>query len=248
MNKSNILSREEIILLSRQLGIAINSGIPLTQSIEIIAEKTDNAALKEVLNKIHSDLTMSMQLSDAVKTHENYLTPFFVQMIVIGEESGTLVEVLNQIADSYEKQMESDNKLKTAVTYPILLSVLMLGVIVLLVVQVMPMFDGVLRSLGGELPPFTAAILSFSLFIKNNIIFIASAVFGYRHRLGSLRKNAFGTFQIRPSEIQAACYQRHQQRHACCQIRKKPRHARQERHVYSAGIYTYQAYDEQPLC
>lgn len=174
MSRAIKLPREETVLLARQLALAIRSGISLTQAVELIAEKTENSRLRQALEAIHADLSMGTPFSDAVKPHEMLLSPFFVQMVLIGEESGTLVEVLEQIAFSYEKMAESDSKLKTAVTYPLLLSVLMLGVIVLLIVQVMPMFDSVLRSLGSELPPFTEAILGISLAVKTHFLLILS--------------------------------------------------------------------------
>lgn len=170
------LTKEDTILFARQLALAINSDIPLTQGLELIGEKTDNVALKDVLVNVVDQLNMGEPFSDAINKYENILSPFFVQMIIIGEQSGTLPEVLEQIAASYEKQLETSNKLKSALTYPIILSILMFGVIVLLVVQVMPMFNDVLASLGGEMPLITRVILSVSLFIRDYFIVIIGIV------------------------------------------------------------------------
>lgn len=176
MKSMTILSKEDTILFSRQLALAINSDLSLTYSLELISEKTDNKELKSILTDVVQRLNQGEPFSDALKVHENMLTPFFVQMIIIGEESGNLTDVLNQIATSYEKQLESANKLKSALTYPIILSVLMFGVIILLVVQVMPMFNEVLKSLGGEMPLITQIILNVSLFIKDYIFIIAGVI------------------------------------------------------------------------
>lgn len=166
MSKSTALPKEDMILFSRQLSLAIHSDIPLTQGLELISSKTDNDVLRKVLEKTVDKIHMGEPFSEAIGEFEDVLSPFFVQMVVIGEQSGNLESVLEQIATSYEKQLESANKLKSAVTYPIILSILMFGVIILLVVQVMPMFNDVLNSLGGELPPVTAAIMAVSLFVK----------------------------------------------------------------------------------
>ncbi|MBN2222723.1 MAG: type II secretion system F family protein [Vallitaleaceae bacterium] len=164
--KKKTLSKEEMILFARQLALAIQSDISLTQALSLIAEKSDHEELKKVLVDIVNQLHEGKPFSEAISLHEEYLSSFFVQMVVIGEESGTLPDTLTQIAASYEKQIESSNKMKAAVTYPIILTALMFGVIVLLVVQVMPMFNDVLRSIGGELPPLTKMIMNASLFLK----------------------------------------------------------------------------------
>lgn len=170
MSKKNALPKEDMILFSRQLSLAIHSDIPLTQGLELIGSKTDNDVLRKILEKTVDKIHMGEPFAEAIGEFEEILSPFFVQMVVIGEESGNLEAVLEQIAVSYDKQLESSNKLKSAVTYPIILSILMFGVIILLVLQVMPMFNDVLNSLGGELPPVTAAIMAISLFIKEYAI------------------------------------------------------------------------------
>ena len=170
------ITKEDTILFSRQLALAINSDIPLTQGLELIGEKTDNETLKDVLVNVVDQLNMGEPFSDAIGKYEKVLSPFFIQMVIIGEQSGTLPDILEQIAASYEKQLETANKLKSALTYPIILSVLMFGVIVLLVVQVMPMFNDVLASLGGEMPLITEVILSVSLFIRDYFIVIMGIV------------------------------------------------------------------------
>lgn len=174
MGKTNALPKEDMILFSRQLALAIHSDITLTQGLELIGSKTDNQTLKSVLEQTVEKIHMGEPFHEAISEFEEALSPFFVQMVIIGEQSGNLENVLEQIATSYEKQLESANKFKSAVTYPIILSILMFGVIILLVVQVMPMFNDVLNSLGGELPPATAVIMGVSLFVKDYaLIFLA---------------------------------------------------------------------------
>jgi len=172
MKELTSISKDETILFARQLALAINSDIPLTKSIEIISQKTDNKSLKQVLISIIDSLNMGESFADILSNHEKILTPFLVKMVIIGEESGNLPEVLEQVAMTYEKQLETTNKLKAALTYPLILTVLMFGVILLLVIQIMPMFNDVLISLGGEMPAITAVIISISLFIRDNIILI----------------------------------------------------------------------------
>jgi type IV pilus assembly protein PilC len=87
-------------------------------------------------------------------------------MVSVGEQSGNLEKVLVRLADSYDKSTEIRNKVTSAVTYPIILAVLMLCVIVLLLAEVLPMFDDVLSSLGGEMPGITRALMDIGSFIS----------------------------------------------------------------------------------
>lgn len=176
MKEINTLSKDETILFARQLALAINSDIPLVKSLELISQKTDNNQLKQVLSGIVDKMNMGEPFSEAIQVYDNVLTPFLVQMVIIGEESGNLPEVLEQVAITYEKQVETTNKLKAALTYPIILTVLMFGVILLLVVQIMPMFNEVLVSMGGEMPLITSIIIGVSLFIRDNLIWIIAVI------------------------------------------------------------------------
>jgi hypothetical protein len=87
-------------------------------------------------------------------------------MVSVGEQSGNLEKVLVRLADSYDKSTEIRNKVTSAVTYPIILAVLMLCVIVLLLAEVLPMFDDVLSSLGGEMPGITRVLMDIGSFIS----------------------------------------------------------------------------------
>lgn len=162
------LSKREIILFARQLSLAISSDISLIEGIEIIMERTDHLLLQQVLQRVLERLQLGQPFFEAIEPEQVLLTPYFVAMVQIGEQSGNLPELLTEIADSYEKQLEAKDKLKSAITYPLILTGLMFGVIVLLVVQVMPMFHQILDSLGGEMPSFTRRILSISLFLNRN--------------------------------------------------------------------------------
>ncbi len=123
-----------------------------------------------------NDLRSGKSLSEAINAYKDIFTDFIVNMVDIGEKSGDLTSTLNQVADAYERELEATAKVKSAVTYPIILSVLMLGVILLLVLQVLPMFNEILTSLGGEMPMLTKSIMSISLFIGNYILIITAII------------------------------------------------------------------------
>lgn len=165
-----VIEKESLVILARQLALIFDSEISIHEGLTLIQTKSDNQDLIRIMEDAIASIDAGDHLNEALKKHEKSLTPFFVNMIEIGEKSGNLVNVLEQIADSYEKEIETREKVKSAVSYPIILSVLMLGVVLLLVVKIIPMFQEVLESLGGTLPQITLVIMAISNFIGDYII------------------------------------------------------------------------------
>lgn len=171
-NYKSQIDKEELIIFARQLSLIINSQITLHDGLTLIQSKSNNNDLKNILTDVIIDIDKESTLNEALRKHTSALTPFFVNMVEIGETSGNLVHVLDQIGDALEKELETAQKVKSAISYPIILSVLMLGVVVLLVVQILPMFGEVLTSLGGTMPLITQVILDISTFIGSNFFVI----------------------------------------------------------------------------
>lgn len=170
------LSKNDIIIFSRQLSLVIESEVSLSEGLTLIQSKADNRAFGTVLEEMVKDVQIGYPLTDALKKHDKFFPAYFIHMIEIGEQSGDIATILEQIAETYEKEEETTQKVKSAVTYPIILTVLMLGVIVLLIVRILPMFNDILVSLGGTMPPFTGFIMEISLFLGSAIFYIIGIV------------------------------------------------------------------------
>jgi type IV pilus assembly protein PilC len=166
------LTLEELAVLSRQLALVIDSDISLQEGIDLIREQTGNARILSMLDRIKSGIQNGKTLGETLKSESDALPQFYVSMLQMGEESGNLHKVLLRNAESYEKDIKTAKKVRSAITYPVILSFLMLGVIILLVTTVMPMFRDILDSLGGEIPAFTSALIDIASFIGDNILII----------------------------------------------------------------------------
>lgn len=164
--KPNDLSAGELSSLSRQLALVVDSELSLQEGIEIIIEQTKSKPLKQLLIRVVTRLNEGHSLGRSFADEKEYLPEYYIQMVDVGEQSGNLEKVLVRLADSYDKAAEVKNKVVSAVTYPIILAVLMLCVIILLLAEVLPMFDDVLSSLGGELPGITQVLMSIGSFIS----------------------------------------------------------------------------------
>lgn len=166
MARQNLkLPKEELIIFTRQLALIMDSNVSLHEGLELINTKTNHPTLKTILKGMLNDIDLGKSLTESMRVYEDSFPIFIINMVDIGEKSGNLTNTLNQVSDAYEKELETSRKVKSAITYPIILSVLMLGVIMLLVLQVLPMFNDILKSLGGEMPALTRNIIAISLFI-----------------------------------------------------------------------------------
>lgn len=168
------LSSSDLSSLSRQLALVVNSDLSLQEGLELIAEQSKSKTVKELLSRVETQLNEGDSLAEAFTKETGVLPDFYIQTIRIGEQSGNLDKVLNRVADSYDKDAKISVKIMQAVTYPIILTILMLGVIILLLSEVMPIFDEVLSTVGGEMPGITRALMGIGQFISTYFyIFIA---------------------------------------------------------------------------
>ncbi|MCK8061378.1 MULTISPECIES: type II secretion system F family protein [unclassified Fusibacter] len=193
MKSNQQFSKNELIIFARQLSLVIDSDVSLYEGLKLIKEKSDNEQLVTVIDSMLSDIGQGKSLSEAMTSQSHAFPAFIVTMVKIGEESGELNQTLTQIADTYEKEMETSAKVKAAITYPIILSLLMFGVIVLLVVEVLPMFNEILTSLGGDMPALTQVILNLSLWIGDYIwpiVIILAALAGGAYAYGRTEKGS----------------------------------------------------------
>ncbi len=164
-----------IIVFIRQLSLIIDSDISLFEGLELIREKSDEKDIKTLANEMIASLSEGKSLSEAM-SESAHIPAIVSDMVNIGEQSGDMTFCLNEVADNLEKSLETKSKVKQAITYPIILASLMLGVIILLVLKVLPMFNDILISLGGNMPSITAGILGFAIAIRDNIIIIVAVI------------------------------------------------------------------------
>lgn len=146
---------KEIITFIRQLALVLDSDLPMHQGLGLMASKVEDLKMKEMILDLQDQLKAGKNLSSIIPKYDHYLSPFVSRMIILGEESGNLVYALNEVADTLEKEASMKEKIKSALTYPLILFVLMVGVMGLLIVKILPTFEEILSSIGGEMPGIT---------------------------------------------------------------------------------------------
>ena len=170
------LPKEETALFARQISLVADSDVPMQQGLALISERAENTRIKEICADLIDKTNKGVSLHEALKKHTEPLGSLFVEMAGVGEKSGNLPVMLERTADSLEKQLETRSKIRSAVSYPLILGSLMLAVIILLLVYVLPLFNEILTSLGGTMNQMTQGLMNFGLFISRNILWILAVV------------------------------------------------------------------------
>lgn len=166
------INDKEILIVTKQLSIMLASGLPLDQSLNIIAEQTTNKKMGEIIYAVKNDIESGSTLANALKKHKEVFSDMYVNMINSGEKTGNLDGVLKRLTDMTEKSLALKRKIKGALIYPTIVSIVAVGVIALIMTFVIPTFAEMYSSSGMHLPLPTQMVISTSLFLKANIVYI----------------------------------------------------------------------------
>jgi type IV pilus assembly protein PilC len=153
---------KDLSVMSRQLATMISSGLALMRALSILAEQSENPALRQTIERVRSDVEAGLSLSDAVAKHEQVFPPLFINLVRAGETGGFLEDSLAAVADNYEKEVKLRGTIKSALTYPIVVLIMALVGMTGMIVFIVPIFKEMFEGLGGELPIPTQILVSLS--------------------------------------------------------------------------------------
>lgn len=156
---------KDLAVFSRQFATMISSGLSLIRALNILAEQTDNKKLAEIVGTIRTDIEAGRALSDAMAEHEEF-PKLYVAMVRAGETAGMLDQVLLRIAATLETDLELRRRIKSALTYPVVVLIMAILLTIVMLVFIVPVFVGMFESLGGELPLPTKVLLLLSSAIR----------------------------------------------------------------------------------
>lgn len=153
---------EELVIFSRQLATMVNAGIPLVQSLDILSEQMESLTFRQVVTTIRSDVEAGSSLSAALEKHSQIFTLLYTNMVRAGETSGMLDEILDRLAGYLEKSGSLQRKVKSAMVYPAVVSLMALSITLVLLLKVIPTFKEIFSTLGGTLPLPTQILIGLS--------------------------------------------------------------------------------------
>ena len=170
------VSGKTLAVFTRQFATMIDAGLPLIQGLDILGAQEPNPTLKKAIVKIKSDVESGFTLSNALKKNPKIFSNLYVSLVAAGEMGGMLDTILNRLAIYIEKAEKLKSKVKGAMVYPSVVLIISFVVIAVLLIFVIPVFQEMFDSLGGELPALTQAVVDLSDFLRNYIVYILAII------------------------------------------------------------------------
>ena len=166
-NANGIPGLKPVALFSRQLSTMIDAGLPLVQSLAILQKQVEHKGFQKILKEIRTDVEGGLPFSDSMSKHPKVFNRLFLNLVRAGEVSGTLDKVLDRVSAFQEKELALRGKIKGALTYPVIVLTVALGITYFLLTTIVPQFGGILTQLGAELPPLTSGLMAVSAFLQS---------------------------------------------------------------------------------
>ena len=157
----------DIAMLTRQLATMMKAGVPLVQSVDIVADGLENKGLQELVMSIRNDISSGTSFASALRKHPKHFDDLYCNLVDSGEKAGALEQMLERIATYLEKTELLKKKVKKAMTYPIAVVVVAIIVTAILLVKVVPQFESLFQGFGAELPVFTQFVVELSEWMQS---------------------------------------------------------------------------------
>lgn len=187
---------KDLAIFCRQFATTLRSGIPVVDSLEILHRQTENKKFAEIIAEVYEVIQKGHPLSEAMAAHPKVFPMILIHMVESGEISGTLDTVMERMAIHFEKENRINQKLKSAMTYPIVVSIVAILVVMFLLTFVMPTFVGMFDSMGGELPFVTRLLMGISSALKRfwYLFLVMFIILGYMY--DRYRRTPEGKYRI----------------------------------------------------
>lgn len=169
---------KDLAVFCRQFYTMLNSGLTILNCLNILAKEIQNKTLRDVLSKLEEDVKKGEFLSESMGKHKDIFPKILISMVESGEASGNIDEMMLRMSIHFEKENKINNKVKGAMTYPIILAFVAIVAVAFIMLFVMPTFIDMFESEGVTLPLITKMLLGLSSFLSNNTILITLAIIG----------------------------------------------------------------------
>lgn len=189
------VSLQDLVVFTRQLATMIDAGLAMVQSLHALAEQSPNKVMKDVIRDVCSRVESGDSFSEALQKHPKVFTKLYVAMVSAGEKGGLLAEILARLATYLENAARLRRKVKSAMMYPTVVTVVAILITMFLLVKVIPVFGEIYSGFGAKLPGPTAFMIGLSEIVKSYILLIiiagAFGVYGWLHFIKTKRGRAF---------------------------------------------------------
>jgi type IV pilus assembly protein PilC len=166
----------DIAVLTRQIATMLTAGVPLVQTLQLLAGSHEKKPMREMLANICTEIEAGIQPSKALRQYPRYFDDLYCDLVASGEQSGALDTIFDRIAIYREKAEALKSKIKKALFYPATVIIVALVVTAILLLYVVPEFDKIFKSFGAELPAFTRMVINLSNIVQAYWYFLAGGV------------------------------------------------------------------------
>src|ERR1035437_7852394 len=162
----------DLVIFTRQLATMIDAGLAMVQSLQALAEQTPNKVMRDVIRDVCTRVEGGDSFSEALQKHPKAFSRLYVCMVAAGEKGGLLAEILARLATYLESTARLRKKVKSAMMYPTVVTVVAILITIFLLVKVVPVFGDVFQNFGAKLPAPTLFLIELSTFVKKYFILI----------------------------------------------------------------------------
>lgn len=174
------IKEKDVLVFTKKLTTMVRAGLPVVDTLELLADQMESKAFKKVLKQIHLDIESGNSVSVSFSKYNNLFGNIYINLVKAGEASGKLDTFLAKLVENLEKTAKIKANIKSALFYPVILLVVSLAVISIMLIYVVPIFVELFASVGGELPALTQMIMSASDYVRDpmrgGVTFIAITV------------------------------------------------------------------------
>ncbi|MDL5054713.1 type II secretion system F family protein [Oscillatoria laete-virens NRMC-F 0139] len=178
-SKTGAVTNEQLVMFTRMLATMVDAGIPLIQSLTALYEQSDPrkaAGLRRVLQDVISTVEKGSTMFEALSKHPKVFTKLYVSMVKAGEAAGLLAPILARLASYLEASERLRKKVKSAMTYPVVVIGLAIVITMFLIIKVVPVFANVFKDFGAKLPAPTQFLVDVSDFFRSPVGFISTPI------------------------------------------------------------------------
>lgn len=169
---SSKAKKGEFVTFCRQFAIMLTAGVSIAECLDTLRRQKFSTVFKNDISMAYEEVLKGSLLSEALQKHPKNFPNYFISMVYVGELSGNLSHVLVRAADYYDNDLKIKAKAKSAMMYPMFLSIMVVAIFFLLMIMVVPNFASTLKGYGMELPGLTLAVMAISDFMVDNVIWI----------------------------------------------------------------------------
>lgn len=178
--KKGKVKLDDLVVFTRQMATLIGAGIPLVQALEILSEQVEKDQFKVILSQMHKEIQGGKSFSDSMEAHKKVFSDLIINMTRAGEQSGSLEEILDRIATYLEKTSALQKKVKSALMYPLSVTVIAFAITFFMMAFVIPKFATIFSGLNAELPKPTLILITVSNYMEAQwyVVLIALGIIG----------------------------------------------------------------------